>query len=380
MQRYNERRVEAVQGKRMVRWLAGLALRLFGGAVVLCAATLVVASASPGMLITFESEVVHLVQRQNAIAADIFLMDAARNITVNASDHPAHDTSASWSPDGTQMAFYSTREQGIRSLYLMSADGTIRRAAPQEVRYGYHPAWSPDSTRIAFEVDVGAQTDLYILDVTQPLEPGKNPSVLADHLWDDRFPSWSPDGQWLAFVSWRDGNADIFRARADGSEVRNLTQDPAWDISPSWSPDGQSIAFFSVRSLYRNLFVMKPDGGDLRQLTDTQELSTGTFWHAPAWSPDGSMLAIQTSIDRDNEIVIVGRDGAPAMQLTRAGRSDVLPAWLPDGERLLFMSDRGGRFRVYVAEWRTQRIQSISPADMLAVYPSVWVPSVRGSR
>ena len=64
---------------------------------------------------------------------------------------------------------------------------------------------------------------------------------------DVQTPAWSPDGRKLAFVSGRDGNAEIYVMNADGSEQENLTRQPANDSHPSWSPDGRKIAFVSRR-------------------------------------------------------------------------------------------------------------------------------------
>src|SRR6185436_11226570 len=64
---------------------------------------------------------------------------------------------------------------------------------------------------------------------------------------DVQTPAWSPDGRKLAFVSERDGNAEIYVMNADGSAQENLTRQPANDSHPAWSPDGRKIAFVSRR-------------------------------------------------------------------------------------------------------------------------------------
>ena len=64
---------------------------------------------------------------------------------------------------------------------------------------------------------------------------------------DVQAPAWSPDGRTIVFVSWRDGNGEVYAMDADGSEPRNLTQHPAKDVRPAWSPDGRRIAFVSRR-------------------------------------------------------------------------------------------------------------------------------------
>ncbi len=56
---------------------------------------------------------------------------------------------------------------------------------------------------------------------------------------DVQAPAWSPDGRTIVFVSWRDGNGEVYAMDADGSSPRNLTQNPAKDVRPAWSPDGR---------------------------------------------------------------------------------------------------------------------------------------------
>ena len=85
---------------------------------------------------------------------------------------------------------------------------------------------------------------------------GSNPRPLTDHPAEDRSPSWSPDGQHIAFESHRDGRAEIYVMDSDGSNLRRLTDHSAEDRSPSWSPDGRHIAFESNRDGDWEIYVM----------------------------------------------------------------------------------------------------------------------------
>ena len=88
------------------------------------------------------------------------------------------------------------------------------------------------------------------------------------------------------FVSWRDGNGEVYAMDADGSEPRNLTQHPAKDVRPAWSPDGRSIAFVSRRDRQSEVYVMNADGSRKRNLT--RDRASDDY---PTWSPDGRRIA-----------------------------------------------------------------------------------------
>ena len=103
---------------------------------------------------------------------------------------------------------------------------------------------------------------------------------------DVQAPAWSPDGRTIVFVSWRDGNGEVYAMDADGSGPRNLTQNPAKDVRPAWSPDGRRIAFVSRRDGNSEIYVMNADGSGKRNLT--RDRASDDY---PTWSPDGRRIA-----------------------------------------------------------------------------------------
>src|SRR4029078_9595204 len=81
---------------------------------------------------------------------------------------------------------------------------------------------------------------------------------------EDSYPQWSPDGQWISFVSKRDGNSEIYRMRRDGSAQTRMTDSPAFDGFASWSPDGKWIVYGKhvVPGSASSLYLKPVAGGD----------------------------------------------------------------------------------------------------------------------
>jgi Tol biopolymer transport system component len=230
---------------------------------------------------------------------------------------------------------------------------------------------NPASERIAFVSDRDGNAEIYVMNAD-----GGGVHRLTDNPATDTMPAWSPDGARISFVSARDGNYEIYVMNADGSSLRRLTEDPGLDTNPTWSPDGRRIAFESDRvggstanDRDTAIFIMAADGSDLVQHT-VSGFPDAEF--GPDWSPDGSTLAIYSTRRGQPEIAVVGAErGSPVLQLTTNFAIDSSPAWSPAGSAIAFSSQRDGNAEIYVlqrASGLEQRLTNDTAIDSLPTW------------
>jgi TolB protein len=175
-----------------------------------------------------------------------------------------------------------------------------------------------------------------------PAHPGTPGGLVADALPEvdaDR-PCAEADVpfacQKIAFVSDRDGNAEIYSVGVDGAGLVRLTNAPESNDEPAWSPDGRRIAFVSARSGAEEIYVMDADGSNVVRRT-----FSGWYSGSPAWSPDGSKIAYSSLSRGSVNLWVMGADagGPPPTLLFSAPGWDGQPAWSPDGTHLALVSD-----------------------------------------
>ncbi|NJL53819.1 hypothetical protein HC928_00840 [bacterium] len=226
------------------------------------------------------------------------------------------------SPDGTRIAF--SRNERI----CIWDGGTASPDCPQQ---GAEPAWSPDSRFLAFvRLNKNEYKSIVLLDVAQ-----NTTRVLVDTPnANNTSPTWSGDGQTIAFVSDRDGNNEIYTVAVnDLANVRNISNHPQDDITPHWSSARDEIVFTSNRTgpfaihRIRNPLEQTPIVELLPELRD----NTSNFY-APRWSPDGQRLAFETFINGKTQVVVINiGDSRPLLTplWDEAETNYGVPAWTP---------------------------------------------------
>jgi len=151
-------------------------------------------------------------------------------------------------------------------------------------------------------------------------------------------PAFSPDGSRIAFVSLRDGNAEIYVMNADGTGAARVTNDPQADGRPAFTPDGQALVFHSARTAGKQqIWTVNLDGTGLTQLTRDSVNSS------PTVSPDGQTIAYVSTRNKDGDIWLMARDGTNQRQFTRSPQQrESEPRFLRDGTLAYLVERREG--------------------------------------
>jgi Tol biopolymer transport system component len=312
-------------------------------------------------------------------------------------DFPGNQRWPQWSPDGTQLAFYS---EG--AIYVVPSLGGVPRQIVDKIENSsaHSPAWSPDGNKIAFVQNDSIYVFTLESETSEKIVGAKEVHSL----------SWSPDGSQIAYVS---GNIGFVFSKFDipvvihsiignnapssihiaslsrGTTVR-VTSDDHLNTSPVWIPEKKHILFISDRGGARDIYAVpltssgKPSGtaarlttglnahtmsisrdgqklvysvfnttGNVRSIqipkkgtlsiSDSKPITKGNqIVETVDVSPDGQWVAYDSNLSGNADIYKILVAGGEAIQLTTHPSNDFTPRWSPDGEKIAFHSFRQG--------------------------------------
>jgi len=237
---------------------------------------------------------------------DIYIMNADGSDQTRLTDDDAVDFLPTWSPDGTKIAFTAKRD-GNSEIYVMNADGSdqtrltfVLPSVPGATDgQDLWPSWSPDGTKIAFASTRDDNDEIYIMNAD-----GSDQTNISNDPRFDNLPDWSPDGTKIVFSSNRDGgNPNIYTMKPDGTDFIQLTDTGnRHDSWPSWSPDGTKIVFSSSRDTPSpsqsgeifEIYVMNADGTGQTRLTFNSGADSNPNWQPlPVQVIGGELIPIQ---------------------------------------------------------------------------------------
>jgi len=202
-----------------------------------------------------------------------------------------------------KIAFVDVGKQKTISLFTMSIDGKDIKELDFQGSAVFDPSWSPDNRKVVF-AGLSYDADLFIGNVQTSRIEGLGDLGRGIETNGTEAPDWSPNGTDIVYIGWdknsREGKDNgvyhptfsrIYSFDLRTKQYKRLTDGQFKDIYPSYSSDGRYLAFISDRSKNVELWVMDLDGTNLRQLTNMAGLGHRAIWEKPKWSPDQRRIA-----------------------------------------------------------------------------------------
>jgi TolB protein len=236
---------------------------------------------------------------------------------------------------------YLTKIGRADALAVMNADGSNPHIVFSDDTGLFDPSWSPDGQQIALFSSNGWRSGICIITVSTSTKRCLNANQSTGS------PVWSPDGKRLLYVvASTYPDTDFYVMRPDGTGVRRITNSGGRRSRPAWSPDGQQIVYAADTAQYAELFVIRADGSGKRQLTTSGEGCDGCLSKDdPVWSPDGKWIVF-TWVKRGVEsgplgssLYLMNADGSNIHGLTPPNVGAYHATWSPDSTHIAFIAN-----------------------------------------
>ena len=247
----------------------------------------------------------------------------------------------------TSLAFHSQRD-GFQELYLMDYDGRNQRKISAHKSISGYADWSGTGDAIAYISYYSDAPGIYYVD----LDSSQKIPVYREGTLN-LSPSFSPDGQRIAFAHSRSSNVDIYICSRDNcTDPTRITDSAGIDTNPSWSPDGNQIAFTSSRSGRPNIYVMDTKGGNVRRISFEGDYNDGA-----TWNPNAPEIAYASRENNRFRIAVTNLVDLSTRITAQGSESYEEPTFSPDGQRLAFTVRRGKEAQIFVmnadgSNWR----------------------------
>jgi TolB protein len=265
----------------------------------------------------------------------------------------------------TKIAFVS--KKGLKSdIYSINYDSSELMSITNHKSILLSPRWSPDGNLLAFTSFRRGRPEIYI----RNLKPGTERKV-ASFEGLNLCGAFSPDGKKILLTLSKDGNNEIYAMDIDSLTLKRLTHNYSIDVSPSWSPNGRKIVFVSSRSGSPQIYTMDVDGNNEKRIT-----YEGKYNSSPSWSPGGDRIVYEGLKNNKYQIFTIDESGNNPVQLTFDAANNEAPSWSPSGRQIVYVSQKPSGSKILIMNSNGSNPRLLHEASNKLVMP-VWSPRMK---
>jgi len=267
-----------------------------------------------------------------------------RQLTVPPANGSVYDTYPRFSPDGRSILFLRWRSGVSGDLFIVDIETRRERQLTFDSRTITGLSWTSDGQEILFVSNRDGNPRLWRTKAQESRLSGDLQPKLVEGLTEqpDQI-AVSPIGGLLAYTQSLNNTAVEVRRLSGAKTEPCLIDSSRPDHSPRLSPDGRQIVFVSNRSGADQLWIARSDCSNVRQLTGF----TGEMVGSPRWSNDGRRIVFDGHVDDQSEIFIIDADGSDLQRITNHSAADTMPSWAPDDRSVYFSTLRSGRREIW---------------------------------
>lgn len=227
---------------------------------------------------------------------------------------------------------YVTKAAGRYQLWVADADGEGAQSALSSPEPIISPSWAPDGQRLAYVSFESRKPVIYIHEITT----GRR-SIVANFRGSNSAPTWSPDGRFMVASLSREGGSQLFRIDLASGEARRLAISSGIDTEPAFSADGAHLFFVSDRAGGPQIYRMPALGGAVERVT-----FEGGYNISPAPSPDGRWLAYIARVGGQYKLQVMDLQTGKSVGITETA-ADEKPSFAPNSRQLVYATVLQGR-------------------------------------
>ena len=227
---------------------------------------------------------------------------------------------------------YVTKVGQTYNLWVADADGESAQSALKSAEPIISPSWAPNGQQLAYVSFESRKPVIFVHNVST----GKR-RLVANFKGSNSAPAWSPDGTKLAATLSRDGGSQLYLMDATGGEPKRLAQNSSIDTEPTFTSNGKSIYFVSDRGGAPQIYRMASSGGNAERVT-----FTGTYNISPTLSPDGKWLAYISRVSGAFKLHVMDLATGVTNAITDTV-ADENPSFSPNGRLIIYATQQQGR-------------------------------------